>query len=422
MKTFDKIFVTAIVLILILFAVANIAFLTSGNRGGRLYRVEIARLAEQIRGGGYDSISLTECQYVTDIIPYEGTDPVSFFQDTESDYVIRIINDRAYRFEYTTDTSENNRQMLTLLNAVLAILSLFILCIMLFIRNAILAPFEKLRDVPYELSKGNLTAPIKENKYHFFGKFIWGINILRENIEHHRQLELNLLREKKTLVLSLSHDIKTPLSAIKLYAKALSKGLYQEKDKQLEIAENINLKADEIEEFVSHIIKASSEELLELEVKNGEFYLSSLIDNVLEYYNEKLELLKIELSIDTYSNCLLKGDFDRSVEVMQNMIENAVKYGQGGKIEIRFSTEEDCRLITVKNGSCTLRDAELPHIFESFVRGSNADGIPGSGLGLYICRKLMQKMGGEIFAEIQTVNENDRNMLVTAVFVMAGKI
>ena len=112
MKAFDKIFVTAIVLILILFAaaniaVANIAFLTSGNRGGRLYRVEIARLAEQIRDSGYDSISLTECQYVTDIIPYEGTDPVSFFQDTESDYAIRIINDRAYRFEYSTDTSEN---------------------------------------------------------------------------------------------------------------------------------------------------------------------------------------------------------------------------------------------------------------------------------------------------------------------------
>lgn len=73
-----------------------------------------------------------------------------------------------------------------------------------------------MRDIPYELARGNLTAPIKENKYRFFGKFTWGIN---------------LLREKKTLILSLSHDIKTPLSAIHLYAKALSKGLYKEHEK-----------------------------------------------------------------------------------------------------------------------------------------------------------------------------------------------
>ena len=98
---------------------------------------------------------------------------------------------------------------------------------------------------------------------------------------------------------------------------------------------------------------------------------------------------------------MLSGDSERLEEVLQNILENAVKYGDGGAVEISFADEEDCRLITVKNTGCTLSDTELPHIFESFWRGSNADEKQGSGLGLYICRKLMNAMGGEVFAEIQ---------------------
>ena len=61
-------------------------------------------------------------------------------------------------------------------------------------------------------------------------------------MEHQKENELNLQRDKKMLLLSLSHDIKTPLSAIKLYSKALSKGLYANKEKQIEIAESMTKK------------------------------------------------------------------------------------------------------------------------------------------------------------------------------------
>lgn len=107
------------------------------------------------------------------------------------------------------------------------------------------------------------------------------------------------------------------------------------------------------------------------------------------------------MGIGEYSDCILKGDPNRFVEVLQNIIENAIKYGDGHTIEILFSKEENCRLVTVRNSGCTLSDAELPHIFESFWRGSNVGNNSGSGLGLYICRQLMHKMDGDIFAEIE---------------------
>lgn len=230
-------------------------------------------------------------------------------------------------------------------------------------------------------------------------------------MEQQKERELELQKEKKTLLLSLSHDIKTPLSAIKLYAKALSKNLYPEVEKQQEVADKINEKADEIEGYVSQIISASREDFLSLTVDNSEFYLSDLIESIVSFYAEKLQLLKTEFSTGEYHNCLLFGDFDRSVEVLQNIMENALKYGDGKKVELLFPDDDGGVLISVRNSGCTLEKSDLPHIFESFWRGANAENIRGSGLGLYICRQLMHRMNGEIFAEI-----DGTFITITAVF------
>jgi signal transduction histidine kinase len=101
----------------------------------------------------------------------------------------------------------------------------------------------------------------------------------------------------------------------------------------------------------------------------------------------------------------------RSVEVLQNVMENALKYGDGKQVELIFPEDDECVQIAVRNGGCTLGEDDLPHIFESFWRGANAENIRGSGLGLYICRQLMRRMNGEIFAKI----DNDM-ITVTAVF------
>ncbi|MCM1506035.1 MAG: HAMP domain-containing histidine kinase [Ruminococcus flavefaciens] len=410
MKTFNRIFAVVLMLIAVIFAGANLILINKNSDNSRLYRVEIERMAVLIENGSFSSADLSECVYITEIAEYSDS-PENFYK-FGSDYVVREINGELYRFDYNILSFDKN--IITYINIILAVMSAVIIGVMLYIRAKILAPFEKLVNVPYELSKGNLTAPVKAEKNRFFGKFIWGIDLLRENMEEQKKRELEFQKEKKTLLLSLSHDIKTPLSAIKLYSMALSKGLYSEKKKQVEIAKNINGKADEIEDYISQIIKASNEDFLHLEVENGEFYLSELISRISDYYSEKLKLIHTDFSIDSYSNCIIKGDIERSIEVLQNIIENAIKYGDGKSIEVLFREEDGCQLITVKNSGNTLPSNEIIHIFESFHRGTNAKDKSGSGLGLYICRQLMRKMNGDIFAE----TENDF-MNVTCVFQKA---
>lgn len=409
MKAFNRIFGAVMAAIILLFAVANGMLMHDRADSGRPYLVEISRLVLVIEEEGLEGVDLASCEYVTTVKPFgEG------FYDSHSDYAIREIEGELYRFDYTIDADTEKGEQILMVNLALGVMAALILGIMLYIRGAILKPFDQLKDVPYALSKGNLTEPLKEGKRRFFGRFIWGLDLLRENMEQQKERELNLQKDRKMLLLSLSHDIKTPLAAIKLYSKALSKGLYADKEKQLEVAQSIHAKADEIESYVTQIITASREDFLSLDVNVGEFYLSTLVENIKRYYGEKLALIKTDFSVGEYGDLLINGDLDRSIEVMQNIVENAIKYGDGKRITITFDEEDGCPLVTVRNSGCSLPDAELPHLFDSFWRGSNAQTEKGSGLGLYICRQLMHKMNGEIFAEIK-----DGDMCVTAVFEKA---
>ena len=302
-----------------------------------------------------------------------------------------------YKVIYT----QTDHKTLILMNVGMGIMFLLSVFLVMYIGKKILKPFHRMMSLTEELAKGNLSVPIKAEKSKFFGRFLWGMDMLRETLESNKEKELALQKEKKTLILSLTHDIRTPLSAIRLYAKALAENLYTTGEQRVEACQGIEKNVKEIEEYVNEITLASREDFLQLSVNPGEVYLSHVIDAIRGLYEEKLHNLHTGFQIASYTDLLLKGDADRVIEVLQNLLENAIKYGDGKCISIDFSEEEDCRLITVRNSGCSLKQEELINLFDSFYRGSNVGSADGSGLGLYISRQLMQKMDGEVFAEIK---------------------
>ena len=326
-----------------------------------------------------------------------------FWGNNEGGEYAVIASDYAF-YKIFYSAGEGARQpAILLVNAAVISAILLLWLVLWYVRQKILLPFSQLMDLPYELSKGNLSLPLKESKNRFFGKFLWGMDMLRENLEENKSRELELQKEKKLLLLSLSHDIKTPLSAICLYAQALGKNLYREESKKQEIAGKIKEKAEEIEAYIGEIVTASHEDFLNFQVENSEVYVGDALGQIRRYYQDKMALNQVAFSMGKYPNCLVWGDLDRIVEVVQNVVENAIKYGDGRMIQIRAGREEepDSFLIVVRNTGCGLAQKELPHVFDSFFRGSNVGKNPGSGLGLYICRQLMHQMEGEITAGIR---------------------
>ena len=392
MKAFRRLCIVVITVFLLLTAVLNLFLMGAKDRNEGIYRVEAKRLADEIaETGNY------ELEKYPHIIGVSGADDGELYISDEH-YLIIEAGGMLYRVEYTVG---NGQHGIVAVNCVLGALFVLMIGLLYYIRGHIIVPFSRLSDVPQELARGNLAVPIPEEKSRFFGKFTWGVNLLRESIETSRKKEITMQRDRKLLLLSLSHDIKTPLSAIKLNAKALAKGLYKDEEKRRAAAESINTRADEIERFVSEITKAASEDFMSFEVTPGEEFLSVIIAKIYDRYAPRLAMSGTELAIRKYDDCILSCDPDRLAECLQNLIENAIKYGDGKRIELGFDKMDGCELITVSNTGCTLEAKELPQIFESFHRGNNADKAQGNGLGLFICKRLMSLMGGEVYADIR---------------------
>ena len=397
MKAFRRLTAAAAALMVLLIVGANVLILGMETKPGKGYRVEISRAAREIAEEGLSGLELQKYPSLVRVTAGDGSD---FLEGSQEEYAIREIGGRLYRFDYIPGKSSTGT-LLMIVNSVLSAGAILLLGSLLFLRRQIIRPFEIMKTLPEELAKGNLTMPLQQQKSRYFGNFLWGMDLLREKLEQQKTRELKLQKEKKSMVLSLCHDIKTPLSAVKLYSQALERNLYQDPDKQQEAAKKIGQKADEMESYLQKIVETSQQDFLHLEVHNGEFYLKEVEDEIRSYYIDKLELLKIPCDMDFGENCLLKGDRDRTVEILQNLMENAIKYGEGGAVAIVSSEEGDCRILTVINENCSLPKEELPHIFDSFWRGSNSGKAQGSGLGLYICRQLAGAMGGDVFAKIK---------------------
>lgn len=390
MRTFKVLSISVLTIFIILVIALNVVMIKQQNHTDGQYRVEVKRLADEIEETG--SYNPANYSFIKGV--YTGDN----LYKNDAPYVIIEAKETLYRVEYTTG---NNNVLFILVNCILGVMFLLMCSVLVYIWHNIIRPFGSVKDVPLQLAKGNLAVPILEQKSRFLGNFTWGVNLLREKIEEDRQKEFAMQRDKKLLLMSLSHDIKTPLSAIKLNAKALAKGIYKDEDRCRIAAESINTRADEIEHFVSEISKASSEDFMNFEVNQGEAFLSQIITKVQARYKLQLEGTGTEFTIHKYDECILSCDADRLVECLQNLIENAIKYSDGKRIEINFDKMDGCELITVTNSGCTLEKEEVPQIFSSFYRGKNADKISGNGLGLFICKKLISLMGGEVYAEIK---------------------
>ena len=217
MSKFRRNSIIFLILEAILIAAFNIVYFVSKPTGeDRQYRVDINRIEMALKAG--ETVNADDYKSVIKIVHYDDT------YKTNNDYAVINVNGKLYSIEYKVEN--NDLTAIIMMNVGLTMTFLLTLGVLVYVDLKVLKPFNKLSNYSAELAKGNLTNPIKEEKNKNFGKFVWGMDMLRETLETNKKNELKLQKDKKTLILSISHDIKTPLSAIKLYSKALKEGIY----------------------------------------------------------------------------------------------------------------------------------------------------------------------------------------------------
>lgn len=272
--------------------------------------------------------------------------------------------------------------------SIIQILSFIVYYIVLHIN--IIKPFKKMKEFSNRITAGDLEIPLEMDKNNNFGAFTEAFDIMRDEIKKSRTEEKKAISAKKELVAKLSHDIKTPIASIKSYSEL---GLISEDDsKKKKYFKSINQKTDFINNMINNLFNATLEEMEELNI-NPEKTKSTIISELLE----NSDYLK---RCNTYDikECRVYIDKLRLQQVLDNIIINSYKYANTD-IEIKSEIKDSYLKISIKDFGDTIKEEEIPLLTEKYKRGKNINNQDGSGLGLYICKQLIEKMNGEICIE-----------------------
>ncbi len=305
--------------------------------------------------------------------------------------------------EYKFNESGLSRLIL-LMNMVIIIASLIVICFGIYIYVRIIVPFNKISDYPDKISKGGNVAKLPETKDKYFGKYIWSMNMLSDTLENERKTIRRISDEHQKLVTVLVHGIKTPAANIKLYSEAIATGLYDPEgkinEKDAELAGKIEKNADEIERIVTHAVDTANATIFEYDPEVKPFYRKEIEDFIREEYSNRLKIGRIKFEVEAEGNPLINSDLDGVCRIIRQLMDNAIKYGDGTGIVLKMDKTEEGHFITIADNGVTLSESELPFVFNSNWRGSNSSDVQGSGIGLYEARYIVRKLGGDIRMKI----------------------
>ncbi len=299
-------------------------------------------------------------------------------------------------------TFEDKRESEAILisEAVVAVSFAVLIAFFIYIDRKVLMPFNKLSAYPERIAKNETGEHIPETREKFFGKYVWGMNMLSDRLKGDRNKLRSLEKEKQTMISTIAHGIKTPVSNIRLYSEAIRSGLYRKDGSpdpdDAAVADKIEKNAQDIESLVKELVESASQGVVEFEPHVEAFYLSEIEEWLREEYSNRLQVLKIPYEIDCRSKVMIDSDRAGIIRILTQFMENAVKYGDGKRIGVVIDKNEDGYMFAVSNTGSRVPEAEERYVFNSFWRGSNAADVEGNGLGLYEAAYIARKLGGTV--------------------------
>ncbi len=289
------------------------------------------------------------------------------------------------------DYSNIVKRLLVMAAIVSAAMLLSYAAFFVYINRNIIKPFKRMKDFAGAIAMGDLDNTLNMEKNNIFGVFTESFDIMREELKASREREIALKLKEKELVASLSHDLKTPVTGIKLLCEMLLvkvEDLYVKKK-----IENISSKTIEINTLLDDLLASTLEDMGELKVNCAELDSSVLGQLVDEHDPRK------KVNSENVPECILYADRKRLSQVIGNIIGNSYKYADTD-IEVKYRFVEGFLEMKISDHGEGVAEEELELLTNKFYRGSrNTSDKEGSGLGLYISSELMKKMKGQLICE-----------------------
>lgn len=262
----------------------------------------------------------------------------------------------------------------------------------LYFYRVIIRPFYKLSDFAENIAEGNLDISLEYERTNYFGRFTWAFDRMRREIKRARISEKEAYENNKTVIASLSHDIKTPVASIRAYTEGLEAGMDTTPEKRAKYLSVIMRKCDEVTRLTNDMLLHSLSDMDKLKIVPEKTEAVQFIKDTISDIsagNEELNFICNEN--DIYVN----ADRMRTAQLLENLINNAVKYAKT-KVDVTLSDGAEFAEICVRDYGNGIPDEDMPFIREKFFRGHNSGTEQGSGLGLYIAEYIAVQSGGEL--------------------------
>ncbi|MBQ6272000.1 MAG: HAMP domain-containing histidine kinase [Clostridiales bacterium] len=262
----------------------------------------------------------------------------------------------------------------------------------LFVYVTVLRPLKKISKYTSEIARGNTDIPLTYERGSEVGEFSWAFDSMRKELNKARASEKEAIENNKTVIATLSHDIKTPIASIRAYAEGLEANMDSSPEKRAQYLQVIMKKSDEVSKVTDDLLLHSLSDMNRLKVEKKTFEIGAFTEGAVKDLDPDGK--EITYTSDGVS-AEVSADPGRLLQCVENLITNSRKYA-GTKISVSLEKTENNVAILIKDSGKGIPDEDMPFIFDKFYRGHNHGQQPGSGLGLYIVKYLMTQMDGDI--------------------------
>ena len=390
-----------------------------------LDQVYLKKLNERLSNHSSYLLVKKDWQNIYSGLPKEGNykDDLNYSPKDGKDESLYVMDEQPYHIQQTNFTFSDGSvgQVLIYTNvaqivpqikklvAQIIITSLLILfagsfIAMFWLYKSIVHPLNKLKTAAENIKDGNLNFSVAAETDDEIGEVCVAFEEMRLKLKGQIERNIQYEKESKELISNISHDLKTPITAIKGYVEGIRDGVADTPEKMEKYIGTIYNKANEMDTLINELTLYAK-----IDTNRIPYNFAKL--NVAEYFNDCIEEIGLDLEAKNiglaYFNYAdedvqIIADPEQLKRVVNNIVGNSVKYldKQKGFINIRIKDVGDFIQVEIEDNGRGIAARDLPYIFDRFYRAdaSRNSATGGSGIGLSIVKKIIEDHGGKIWA------------------------
>ena len=274
----------------------------------------------------------------------------------------------------------------------------------LWVYRSIAVPLVKLKKATQNIKEGNLDFVLDVEGNDEFSELCQDFEEMRRRLKESTEEKNPIEKETKELISNISHDLKTPITAVKGYIEGIMDGVADTPEKMDRYVRTIYNKTNEMDHLINELTFYSKIDTNRIPYTFGKLNVEDYFADCAEEVGLELETRGIELVYANYveKDVMVIADGEQIRRVIHNIISNAIKYMDKPKgiIQIRIKDVGDFIQIEIEDNGKGIGPKDLPYIFDRFYRTdvSRNSSKGGSGIGLSIVKKILEDHGGKVWA------------------------